>query len=112
MKCTTPGVGLRTGLHLDVEFRDKWIIDGIVNGIGYVTLAFVVAGNWFDKWIVDGLVNLSGMVTRWSGEQLRLAQNGQVQAYILFIILGVGVYHKSGAPAWLCRLGVDSNGWS
>ncbi len=67
---------------------DKWIIDGIVNGVGYVTLAFVAAGNWFDKWIVDGLVNLSGMVTRWSGEQLRLAQNGQVQAYILFIILG------------------------
>ncbi len=56
----------------------------------------VICG-WFDRYIVDGIVNFVTWLTRKSGEILRLLQNGVVQDYlygvifglILFILLGI-----------------------
>ncbi len=68
---------------------DKWIIDGLVNLVGWLTLLFTRVSAWFDKWIIDGLVNLVGLVTGWTGRQLRWVQNGQVQTYLLLVLVGV-----------------------
>jgi NADH-quinone oxidoreductase subunit L len=64
---------------------DKWIVDGIVNGVGYITLGISIANSWFDKWVIDGIVNLVGRVTAFSGRILRYAQTGVVQNYLLVV---------------------------
>jgi NAD(P)H-quinone oxidoreductase subunit 5 len=44
---------------------------------------------WFDRYIVDGLVNLVGFVTVFSGQTLKYNISGQTQFYALSIFLGV-----------------------
>jgi len=68
---------------------DQKIIDGIVNGVGYITLGFSIAYAWVDKHIIDGLVNLVGSSTERAGRTLRYAQTGVVQNYMLVVFLGV-----------------------
>jgi NAD(P)H-quinone oxidoreductase subunit 5 len=48
--------------------------------------------SWFDRYIVDGLVNLVGMVTLFSGESLKYSSAGQSQLYVLTILLGVSFF--------------------
>ncbi len=45
--------------------------------------------NWFDRYIVDGLVNLVGFGTLFSGQSLRFTNTGQSQFYILSMFAGV-----------------------
>lgn len=47
--------------------------------------------SWFDRYVVDGAVNLIGFVTIFSGQALRYSASGQSQFYILTILFGVGV---------------------
>jgi len=47
---------------------------------------------WLDRYIVDGLVNLVGLVTLISGEGLKYNTTGQGQSYILSIFLGVVLF--------------------
>ena len=44
---------------------------------------------WVDRYIIDGLVNLVGMVTIFGGQSLRYSASGQSQAYVVTILLGV-----------------------
>jgi NAD(P)H-quinone oxidoreductase subunit 5 len=46
---------------------------------------------WIDRYILDGLVNLIGIVTIFSGQSLKYTISGQSQAYMLTILLGVGL---------------------
>lgn len=46
---------------------------------------------WFDRYVVDGLVNLVGFVTVLSGQALKYSVSGQSQFYVLTILLGVGI---------------------
>lgn len=68
---------------------DRWIVDGIVNGVGYVTLGLAAVWSWFDKRVVDGFVNLTANVTGLAGRILRYAQTGQVQNYLLVLFFGL-----------------------
>jgi len=47
--------------------------------------------DWFDRYVVDGLVNLFGLVTIFSGQSLRYSTFGKSQAYLLTILLGIGL---------------------
>ena len=44
--------------------------------------------SWFDRNVVDGGVDLTGRATRVTGQLLSLAQNGQVQTYGSWFVLG------------------------
>jgi NAD(P)H-quinone oxidoreductase subunit 5 len=44
--------------------------------------------DWFDRYIIDGVVNLVGLVTLFSGQSLKYNISGQTQFYALSIILG------------------------
>ena len=68
---------------------DQKIVDGIVNGVGYVTLGLSIVWAWFDKWIVDGAVNLVGGMTKLLGRLLRFTQTGMEQDYALFLFVGL-----------------------
>lgn len=52
---------------------------------GVATVSFIA--DWFDRFIIDGVVNLVGLVSLVSGETLRYSNSGQSQFYILTIAL-------------------------
>ncbi len=65
---------------------DARVIDGAVNGTGWLTILWSDIHQWFDTWIIDGVVNGSAwLVGQWSN-LLRFIQNGKVQFYTLFIV--------------------------
>jgi NAD(P)H-quinone oxidoreductase subunit 5 len=45
---------------------------------------------WIDRYVVDGLVNLVGFVTIFGSESLKYGASGQVQSYFLTITVGAG----------------------
>lgn len=47
--------------------------------------------SWADRYIVDGVVNLIGLVTVFSGQSLKYNVSGQTQFYALTILLGIAL---------------------
>ncbi|MDS3859948.1 NAD(P)H-quinone oxidoreductase subunit F [Thermosynechococcaceae cyanobacterium BACA0444] len=48
--------------------------------------------DWFDRFIVDGVVNLVGIVSLFGGETLKYSNTGRGQAYIFTIVVGLTVF--------------------
>ncbi|MBD2022592.1 NAD(P)H-quinone oxidoreductase subunit F [Leptolyngbya sp. FACHB-36] len=44
---------------------------------------------WFDRYVLDGIVNFVGIVSIFSGESLKYSVSGQSQFYLLTILIGV-----------------------
>src|SRR5262249_13462021 len=68
---------------------DTWVVDGVVNAAGYVTLGISYTSIGFDTYIVDGLVNLTGYVVRGVSWVFRKFQTGIVQSYATAMVLGI-----------------------
>jgi NADH-quinone oxidoreductase subunit L len=68
---------------------DRRVVDGTVNGTGWLT----VIGAWFsgltDRAVVDGLVNLVGRIVQESSHFFRRVQTGLVQNYALLMLFGI-----------------------
>ena len=71
---------------------DLWIIDPIVNAIGKVTIRIAKWSGSFDQYVVDGLVNGFGWVSSKTGGILRNAQNGQVQVYLMVMVVSIAIW--------------------
>ena len=72
---------------------DQHIIDGLVNGVAFVSRA--VAGfvyNVIDQKVVDGAVNGAGFTAEETGSLLRFVQNGQVQFYAGILFLATATF--------------------
>ena len=65
---------------------DANVVDGAVNGTGWLTVKWSDIKEWFDTWIVDGAVNGTGWVVRQGANILRFIQTGSMQFYTLFIL--------------------------
>jgi NADH-quinone oxidoreductase subunit L len=68
---------------------DATIIDGLVNAAGRITVVFSVLSRWIDVYIVDGLVNFTGWITGRVGALLRSLQTGQIQNYLMLVLIGM-----------------------
>ena len=69
---------------------DSNVIDGTVNGAGWMTRMSGTLSTLWDKWIIDGLfVNGVAMVTRLASYPVRLVQWGLVQWYALVMVAGL-----------------------
>lgn len=68
---------------------DKYVVDGIVNLAGWLTLQISAVHHVFDKYVVDGIVNFFGWSTKYTGRAMRFTQTGLVQNYMLVAILGI-----------------------
>jgi NADH-quinone oxidoreductase subunit L len=68
---------------------DAKVVDGAVNGSGWVTMFSAWFSHLIDKYLVDGLVNLVGAVLEESSFVLRRLQTGLVQNYALVMLFGV-----------------------
>jgi len=76
--------------------QDFLAYDLYVDRFYRVTVVFVVStisrfSAWFDRYIVDGFVNFVGLASIFSGESLKYSVSGQSQAYMLTILVGVGL---------------------
>ncbi len=68
---------------------DTRVVDGAVNGSGWLTIFSSWFSHLIDKYIVDGLVNLVGAVLEESSYLFRRLQSGLIQHYALVMLFGV-----------------------
>jgi NADH-quinone oxidoreductase subunit L len=68
---------------------DATVVDGAVNGTGWLTIFSSWFSHLIDKYIVDGLVNFVGAVFEEGSFLFRRAQTGLIQNYALVMLVGV-----------------------
>ena len=68
---------------------DRTVVDGAVNGAGWLTSVSAWISGLLDKHIVDGLVNLVGSILQESSFIFRRVQTGLIQNYALLMLFGV-----------------------
>ena len=69
---------------------DAEVIDGGVNGAGWLTRALGIVSSWWDKWVIDGVcVNGPAVIARMLSRPVRLVQAGLLQWYALVMVFGV-----------------------
>ena len=80
---------------------DKYVIDGIVNGVGAMGRWAGALGGQTDRWVVDGLVNATGDLLRGIGAWMSSWQTGRVQNYFLGLVSGLIVLILVVRAGWL-----------
>src|ERR1700730_14681291 len=68
---------------------DHRVVDGVVNGSGWLTVAASWISSLIDKHVVDGTVNLVGRSAEESSFVFRRVQTGLIQNYALLMLFGV-----------------------
>jgi NAD(P)H-quinone oxidoreductase subunit 5 len=73
----------------DVFTYDFYVEKFYDNTIVWLVLRLSAVTAWIDRYVVDGLVNFVGFATLFSSEGLKYGTSGQVQSYFLTISVGV-----------------------
>ncbi len=74
---------------ISAKFDYDWVINPIVNFVGWVTNAVADGTAVFDEGAIDGyFVNGIPGLFNWFGGQLRLLQTGRAQNYLLILVVG------------------------
>jgi NADH-quinone oxidoreductase subunit L len=68
---------------------DRNVVDGGVNGAGWLTRFSGSLSGWWDTWVIDGAVRLGSFTVKMASYPVCLLQTGRVQAYAFFVVLGV-----------------------
>jgi len=84
--------GLAKGGGTVLGAFDRNVVDGAVNGAGWLTRLSSIVSIWWDTWIVDGTVRLTSLLVKLSSYPVRVVQTGRVQAYALFVVVGALVF--------------------
>jgi NADH-quinone oxidoreductase subunit L len=71
---------------------DRKVVDGGVNGTGWITLFSSWLSGLTDRYVVDGAVNLVGLTAEESSYWFRRLQTGLVQNYALLMVMGVFLF--------------------
>jgi NADH-quinone oxidoreductase subunit L len=71
---------------------DRTIVDGGVNGAGWLTRFSSRLSIWWDTWIIDGAVRFSSFFVRMLSFPACVLQTGRVQGYAFCILVGVLVF--------------------
>jgi NADH-quinone oxidoreductase subunit L len=81
------------GLSRLLRWFDDTVIDGAVNGAGWITRITSFLSGKFDTYVVDGAVNASAYVSGFAGLILRKIQTGKVQTYIVLAVMSVMIFY-------------------
>ena len=68
---------------------DRNVVDGGVNGAGWITRATATVSMWWDTWVVDGLVRFTAFFVKMLSYPVCILQSGRVQTYAFFVVAGV-----------------------
>ncbi|MGB8834726.1 MAG: NADH-quinone oxidoreductase subunit L [Candidatus Sulfotelmatobacter sp.] len=78
------------GLGAASAWFDTHVVDGVVNGAGWITRLTATISGWWDKWIIDGIgVNGPAILARMLSYPARLFEWGLVQWYALVMTAGL-----------------------
>ena len=85
---------LENKYYLDILYQDVFLKLGLLSGLAWLL-------SLWDKYVVDGVVNGVGRGTRWVSGQIRVVQDGQAQIYASVMLFGaiaavVGILLVSG----------------
>jgi NADH-quinone oxidoreductase subunit L len=80
---------IRDRLSAGVNWTNRYILDGVVNGTAMLSRGVATVINWIDRNLVDGFVNAAGGGASASGGFLRFLQTGNVQWYAVLLFVGV-----------------------
>ncbi|HYW43056.1 MAG TPA: NADH-quinone oxidoreductase subunit L [Bryobacteraceae bacterium] len=80
--------GLAKGGGTVLGAFDRDVVDGGVNGAGWLTRFSSQVSMWWDTWIVDGAVRFSSFFVKMLSYPVCILQTGRVQAYAFFVVLG------------------------
>src|SRR5436190_149237 len=71
--------------------ENKWYVDELYDKIIVKPLNKLAGflNNFFERFIIDGIVNGVGRAVNYSSRQLRLLQSGQVGSYVLLMVLSI-----------------------
>ena len=81
--------GLCKGGGLALGAFDRNVVDGGVNGAGWLTRFSAKVSMWWDTWIVDGAVRFTAFFVKMLSYPVCILQTGRVQAYAFFVVVGV-----------------------
>ena len=81
--------GLSKGGGLALGAFDRNVVDGGVNGAGWLTRFSASVSMWWDTWIVDGTVRFTAFFVKMLSYPVCILQSGRVQAYAFFVVAGV-----------------------
>jgi NADH-quinone oxidoreductase subunit L len=84
-------VGVTMLLSRLLAWFDQNIVDGIVNGVGSLTVGLSRVSAAFDTYVVDGIVNSLAGIAQFFGLLFRQLQTGRVQTYVVYVVIGVVV---------------------
>ena len=76
-------------LSKSLSWFDTYIVDGLVNLSSYIIRFVSRLTGLFDNYVIDGAVNMASTFTGYCGSKIRKLQTGKVQAYIVFMLLGI-----------------------
>jgi NADH-quinone oxidoreductase subunit L len=79
-------VGVTLGLSKLSATFDKYVVDGIVNGVAAIVRGAAGFIGWHDKTIVDGVVNGAGRVTLEFGNTVRNSDSGRIRLYVTSLV--------------------------
>jgi NADH-quinone oxidoreductase subunit L len=68
---------------------DRTVVDGVVNGSGWLTIVSAWFSGLTDRSVVDGLVNLVGRICEEGSFWFRKLQTGLVQNYAMWMLVGI-----------------------
>ena len=71
---------------------DLWVIDPIVDAIGRASVWLSKFMAAVDRVVVDGTVNGAGWVTARTGQMMRHMQDGRVQVYLLVAVVSMAIW--------------------
>jgi len=81
--------GLCKGGGLALGAFDRNVVDGGVNGAGWLTRMTSKLSMWWDTWVVDGAVRFTSFCVKMLSYPACILETGRLQTYAFFVVVGV-----------------------
>jgi NADH-quinone oxidoreductase subunit L len=80
--------GMCKGGGLALGSFDRNVVDGGVNGAGWLTRFTSRVSIWWDTWIIDGAVRAGSFFVKLLSYPVCILETGRVQTYAFFVVVG------------------------
>jgi NADH-quinone oxidoreductase subunit L len=84
-------VAITMGLSKFSAAFDKYIVDGIVNGVAMLVKGASDLSGLNDKYVVDGAVNGVASLSQELGAAVRAPQTGRIRMYVTILMVAVTI---------------------
>lgn len=79
---------------------DRWLIGGLVMGLGFLFRGLAYGFRWVDELFVNTGFDAGCATARWAGRSLARVQSGEAQRYLAWLSLGMALLASLGLLLW------------